>query len=325
LNSHATKGFSGFQPGTDAGPQREDYVGTALVCLPNKFSGGRLVLKHKDEEKTLDWAERSSQVVQWAFMYPDVDHRVEAVESGVRLTLSFDILASKPWLDRLSPSSELSLSIETISIGRELKERLADLTFLPNGGTLAFALTHPYPVPTKTGPFKKDFFHQLKGADALLYYAAVSLGLKAEMRSVYEVPWYDIANCLGIYGFEEDKDTLTVPLGFTRSRKRTRAGVRKTPVRSNTILLDEFSPFKNFSKLGNSAYGLMTSAVTSVFAGATHEGYEVGAHIDDPQSYTGSLITQCRAEIETDVIWTRHPVGKQSCSIDGAHAIADKM
>jgi hypothetical protein len=284
---------------------KEDHVGTLVVCLPNKFLGGRLFLKHKDEDQVFDWGERSSKVVQWAFMYPDVKHHTEPVWSGACLTLSFDILASKPWLDRLSPSSELSLSIETISIGRELKERLADLTFLPNGGTLAFALSHPYPVPAKTGLFKKDFFHQLKGADALLYYAAVSLGLKAEMRSVYEVPWYDFKKCLrGMDGYKKDKDTLTV-------RQRS-----KGP-KSNTILLDEFSPFKEFSE-PDCGRGFMTSTVTSVFADAD-ECPDDSA--EESSSYTGNLITQCRAEIEADVIWARLPVGKQSCSINGACAI----
>jgi hypothetical protein len=64
LNSYATEGFFGAHRDTAKG---EDHIGTLVVCLPCGFTGGKLIVKHKDNEYAFDWADKSSELVQWAF------------------------------------------------------------------------------------------------------------------------------------------------------------------------------------------------------------------------------------------------------------------
>jgi hypothetical protein len=58
LNSYATGGFFGAHRDT---PKSEDHIGTLVVCLPTRFTGGNLVYKHKKGKATFDWAEKLSQ------------------------------------------------------------------------------------------------------------------------------------------------------------------------------------------------------------------------------------------------------------------------
>ncbi|KAJ7093353.1 hypothetical protein B0H15DRAFT_971757 [Mycena belliarum] len=83
-----------------------------------------------------------------------------------------------------------------------LRVLLADATFLPAGGLLAFGLAHQYPMPTqpetvwdeKTGGYKHDtekgavgpVLQMLKGSDARIRTVAEHVGLATHVKMLYD-------------------------------------------------------------------------------------------------------------------------------------------
>jgi hypothetical protein len=272
LSSYSTGGFFGGRRDT---PKSEDHIGTLVVCLPSKFTGGNLIYKHKNEEATLDWAEKLSSkppgaggaLIQWVFSYVDsIEHSVEPVKSGFRLTLSYDIFAAKPWAS--SPLTSGISDSASSPFYHVLKQSLADPRFLPEGGTVAFSLIHEYPVlvTSSNHDFRNNFHNHLKGADAIFYSIAILLGLKVEMRTVYEINDYD-----------EIKNTIDEIL-----EDDYKAETRK---KCKMFLFDEFSP------LQDEFNGFFTSEVTTDFEGA------------ECDTLDRQIIQGCQACLELPVIW----------------------
>lgn len=85
-------------------PRDPDVFGTLVVCLPLPFRGGALVLRH-DSIRRFEWETADSfgfgqrddsYPVQWAAFYNDVDHEVEPVTDGTRVTLTWLLRAPRP-------------------------------------------------------------------------------------------------------------------------------------------------------------------------------------------------------------------------------------
>jgi hypothetical protein len=125
LNSYATGGFFGAHKDT---PKSEDHIGTLVVCLPNKFTGGNLVYTHKGEKATFDWSEKLSSessgggaLVQWVFAYSDIEHSVEPIKSGFRFTLAYDIFVAKSWLSDPLTSALNNCTPESLPFYQDLR------------------------------------------------------------------------------------------------------------------------------------------------------------------------------------------------------------
>ncbi|HEX9639697.1 MAG TPA: hypothetical protein VGB13_00120, partial [Candidatus Krumholzibacteria bacterium] len=77
-------------------PRDRGCFGTLVVCLPIHFLGGELILS-KESTRIFDWSARHSYwggrkppcELNWAAFYGDVDHAVEPVTSGARVTLRY--------------------------------------------------------------------------------------------------------------------------------------------------------------------------------------------------------------------------------------------
>lgn len=65
--------------------------GTLVVCLPSKFTGGALVLEHKNGTKRFEWERACEDNIQWAAFYGDVVHYIEEVTDGHRITISYKL------------------------------------------------------------------------------------------------------------------------------------------------------------------------------------------------------------------------------------------
>ena len=82
-----------FAPHKDT-PRGEDMFGTLVVCLPSQFSHGHLVLSHRGVAQKIDWAEairkqEAPNQLHWAGFFGDVDHQIERIYSGARVTLTY--------------------------------------------------------------------------------------------------------------------------------------------------------------------------------------------------------------------------------------------
>src|SRR5207253_6849015 len=91
LNIYASDGH--FVPHKDT-PRGSDMLGTLVVCLPSQFSNGALVVKHRGVFETYDWGHAIREQaeptrIHWAAFFGDVDHQIERVWGGLRVTLTY--------------------------------------------------------------------------------------------------------------------------------------------------------------------------------------------------------------------------------------------
>jgi hypothetical protein len=138
----------------------------------------------------------------------------------------------------------------------------------------------------KIDNFKKQFRNHLKGADALFYSIAIFLGLKVEMRTVYEV-----------YDDDEVKEMLQEIFDCEEEDVEEH-------LQSRAFLLDEFSPLKKGVQVDkyrceDSEY-FLTSKVPTHF-----EGNILPLHcIDsDIEPITRQIVEHCKVRLELPVIW----------------------
>ena len=82
-----------FAPHKDT-PRGSDMIGTLVVCLPSQFGNGKLVLRHRGVVQKFDWgraiqAQKKPNQLHWAAFFGDVDHQIERIWSGARVTLTY--------------------------------------------------------------------------------------------------------------------------------------------------------------------------------------------------------------------------------------------
>ncbi|KAL2273528.1 hypothetical protein FJTKL_04434 [Diaporthe vaccinii] len=133
-----------FQAHLDT-PQSNTQFGSLVVCLPVQHEGGQLVARHKGKEMTFDWG-NSTQSIQFAAFYSDVEHEVLEVHSGHRVTLTYNLYAVR-------------------------------------GGYLGFFCAHAY-AHTNTQTTK--FPDMLKGIDMAIWETFTALGLETMVRPVID-------------------------------------------------------------------------------------------------------------------------------------------
>ncbi|KAJ6550249.1 hypothetical protein B0H19DRAFT_1237211 [Mycena capillaripes] len=127
--------------------------------------------------------------------YSDVTHAVEPVQTGHRVTLTYNLFLVDRTLPaagtRMVPASELAL-------GDSLRTLLVDPSFLPHGGFLAFGLAYQYPMPpapdatlvngewavppSRLGPV----LQMLKGSDARIRTVSEQAGLVTRVKVLYD-------------------------------------------------------------------------------------------------------------------------------------------
>ena len=179
LNIYAQDGH--FVPHKDT-PRGSDMLGTLVVCLPSQFSNGALVVKHQGIFQTFNWAEAIQQQAEptrlhWAAFFGDVDHQIERVWSGLRVTVTY-------LLRRSTGSAPLPVvapeALPTL-VQDKLRALLAERRFLPRGGTLAFPCSHLYHQDARfqrqQPPLSQQTVSALKGRDYLVAAAILAAGL----------------------------------------------------------------------------------------------------------------------------------------------------
>jgi len=180
LNLYARDGH--FVPHKDT-PRGSDMLGTLVVCLPSQFSNGALVVKHQGILHTFDWGRAIQEQAEptrlhWAAFFGDVDHQIEQVWFGLRVTLTYLLRrgAGSDPLPTVAPETQPTL------VQDKLGALLADRRFLPKGGTLAFPCSHLYHQDARFQSQQRPLSHEtvstLKGRDHLVAAAALAQGLE---------------------------------------------------------------------------------------------------------------------------------------------------
>ncbi len=170
-------------------PASESTFGSLVVCLPTEFCGGELVVRQEGKQKRVCWGSESEPRafprlrpvtrIRWAAFFSDVEHEILPVTEGYRVTLTYSLHAD-PIRD---PSPGLP-SLEEVNVEpflRELGKAMEDSSFIPEGGILGFPARHAYVCARSEGALP---VHppMLKGADKMIYRAAMSIGLTVDIR-----------------------------------------------------------------------------------------------------------------------------------------------
>jgi hypothetical protein len=171
-----------FAPHKDT-PRGSDMFSTLVVCLPSHFFRGRLVLNHRGVVQKFDWgraiqAQKQPNQLHWAAFFGDVDHQIEQIWSGARVTLTYLLRRGKGSAPILETADE--------AVAPRVQEAwdalLADQSFLPKGGILAYPCCHLYHQYARFQqsplPITREAATMLKGRDHLAAATALQAGLK---------------------------------------------------------------------------------------------------------------------------------------------------
>ena len=129
-------------------PRGSDMLATLAVCLPSQFSNGAFVVKHHGVFQTYDWGHAIREQadptrIHWAAFFGDVDHQIERVWGGLRVTLTYLIRRGNPTPGGSAVPDRRREALNTL-VRQELRVLLDDRRFLAKGGTLTF----PAPICT---------------------------------------------------------------------------------------------------------------------------------------------------------------------------------
>jgi hypothetical protein len=155
-----------FLPHRDS-EKHDRMLASMIVVLPNRFEGGRLVVRHGAVEQTLTFKEAASgETPCYAAFYADCEHEVERVTSGVRLCLAYN-LVMKP--KRGKPSAHANADVPDDVLAESIGSWVVKQPTKP----LVFALEHHY---TERGLS----LELLKGIDRQLADLVISAAAKTD-------------------------------------------------------------------------------------------------------------------------------------------------
>ena len=169
-------------------PRGSDMLATLAVCLPSQFSNGAFVVKHHGLFQTYDWGHAIREQaeptrIHWAAFFGDVDHQIERVWGGLRVTLTYLIRRGTNTGGSAVPGRERE-ALNTL-VRQELRVLLDDRRFLAKGGTLAFPCSHLYHQDArfqrKQRPLSRQTVSALKGRDHKVAAAAMAEGLEVTL------------------------------------------------------------------------------------------------------------------------------------------------
>ncbi|KAJ7165655.1 hypothetical protein C8R43DRAFT_216191 [Mycena crocata] len=165
-------------------PRGENMFGSLVVVFPTAHIGGALHLRHGDKEEIFDSAQTLSPfetpTVAYVAFYGDVEHEVAIVESGHRVTLTYNLYFTDD--PSRGPASDTPVTVPVLKSA--LSALLADAGFLPKGGLMGFGLRYAYPMANE-GTSLVRMKSLLKGADALLLRVCRDLQLNPSLKAIY--------------------------------------------------------------------------------------------------------------------------------------------
>jgi hypothetical protein len=158
--------------------------GSLVVVLPFPHVGGALHLRHRGQEVVHDDSEKfalPTDSISWVAFYSDVEHEVFKVESGTRVTLTYNLY----FMDSIIHPSPTESAFKSSPLFQTFSKVLADPEFLPDGGTLGFGLHHQYSATIGDYEALENVEKCLKGSDAAIFAVARRLGLSPQLKTVY--------------------------------------------------------------------------------------------------------------------------------------------
>ena len=144
---------------------------TLIIVLPSLYTGGELLVRHRDQEARLDLCCSDLAEVSFAAFYADCVHEILPITSGCRLTLVFNLLRSAKGKLPKPPCYQKEEEIVV-----QMLQQWASAKELPNDDSpekLIYPLEHAY-TPAELS------FDALKGADDAVATVLVSAAQQSE-------------------------------------------------------------------------------------------------------------------------------------------------
>lgn len=161
-------------------PRGNDMFASLVVVLPTRHTGGALKFQHDGHSLHFDSAQAIADAptmsIAYAAFFSDIDHEVDVVETGYRVTLTYNLYYKSRSAKAISPS--IKTSVEDY-LRQSLQDLMDDKTALPDSGLLGFCLRHQYSSAALENK------RLLKGSDAVLAKVCDELGLKTYVRVIY--------------------------------------------------------------------------------------------------------------------------------------------
>ncbi|KDQ56563.1 hypothetical protein JAAARDRAFT_58859 [Jaapia argillacea MUCL 33604] len=169
-----TGGHMSVQPRTT---RNDGRIAMIIVTLPVRFRGGGLVITNAEgnEEKFYGRGGKSGDM-EWVAFLSDCDYRVETVQKGCRVSISYAVYLKSHGPSGINPDPLITPSDKFLDL-------LAPILNLSRGRRIAFYLTNEYGVnPSEV--LADSLAPMLKGGDSMLYHAMKLYRLVPELR------WY---------------------------------------------------------------------------------------------------------------------------------------
>jgi hypothetical protein len=170
-------------------PRAAELVGTLVVGLPIAHTGGTFVV---GDEK-FDWGKPTADTLPWVALFSDVDHEIEPVKSGARVTLVYSLhRTEQPRSDAKAKQRQELLKKATSALSRQA----AWPVMIPCG-------RHVIAEPDAKQPMSIEV---LRGADREIADALVAAGFRVDVRACMAAianyndpePWPATENLFGI-------------------------------------------------------------------------------------------------------------------------------
>ncbi|KAA1470644.1 hypothetical protein DENSPDRAFT_710927 [Dentipellis sp. KUC8613] len=172
-------------------PRSKHMFGSLVLVFPTSHAGGSLLLRHRGQEWSFDAATTLSTTAQdsdpqtpnigFVMFFSDIEHEVSVVESGHRVTLTYNLYFNPATSKSADPEVPPIVPPQQALFKARLESLVADPNFLPDGGSLGFGLRHAY-------PFVNDDWvpKLLKGSDGAIQRVCEDLGLESTFVLLYE-------------------------------------------------------------------------------------------------------------------------------------------
>ena len=175
-------------------PKAANLIGTFVVGLPIAHTGGTFVVDDGRGAKRFDWSgETATDALPWVALFSDVDHEIEPIKSGARVTLVYALHRTNE--PRRDPKAKKRQELVERAAGA-LSRQTAWPVLIPCG-------RHIIAEPKQKQPLSID---TLRGADREIADALVEAGFHVDVRACIAAiadydnpqPWPATNNMFGI-------------------------------------------------------------------------------------------------------------------------------
>ncbi len=160
-------------------PRNEELIGTLVVGLPIAHTGGAFVVDDGRAPETFDWSKPAANTLPWVALFSDVDHEIEPVKSGARVTLVYSLHRTD------QPRSDAKAKARH----QLVKEAASALSRQSKWPVLIACGRHVIAEPDAKQPLSID---TLRGADLEIAEGLVAAGFRVDVRACMAgIPNYD--------------------------------------------------------------------------------------------------------------------------------------